>query len=88
MHFFRIDIQMYQHPSGNWKNEKLCKNTRPYGRRASTQFLVFPIATRVDITVYVYMNTENALHLHLIKSNLIAVYIPFFLNHAHIYCLC
>ena len=37
-HFFRIDIQLYQH---SWK-----------GRRVSTQFLVFPISTRVDITVY------------------------------------
>ena len=36
----------------NWKNEKLCENTPPCGRRVSTQFLVFPISTRVDITVY------------------------------------
>ena len=26
--------------------------TPPFGRRVSTQFLVFPISTRVDITVY------------------------------------
>ena len=30
----------------NWKNSKLCENN------VSTQFLVFPISTRVDITVY------------------------------------
>ena len=36
----------------NWKNSKLCENTPPCGRRVSTQFLVFPISTRVDITVY------------------------------------
>ena len=38
----------------NWKNSKLCKNTPPCGRRVSTQFLVFPISIRVDITVYQY----------------------------------
>ena len=27
---------------------KLCENTPPFGRRVSTQFLVFPISTRVD----------------------------------------
>ena len=50
-HFFRIDIQLYQH---SWKleNSKLCENTPPCGCRVSTQFLVFPISTRVDITVY------------------------------------
>ena len=55
-HFFRIDIQLYQH---SWKLEKLeivwkhsVENTPPCGRRVSTQFLVFPISTRVDITVY------------------------------------
>ena len=30
----------------------MCENTPPCGRRVSTQFLVFPISTRVDITVY------------------------------------
>jgi hypothetical protein len=30
---------------------KLCENSPPFGRRVSTQFLVFPISTRVDITV-------------------------------------
>jgi hypothetical protein len=30
----------------------LCENTPPFGRRVSTQFLVFPISTRVDVTVY------------------------------------
>ena len=33
----------------NWKNSKLCENTPPCGHRVSTQFLVFPISTRVDI---------------------------------------
>jgi hypothetical protein len=28
------------------------KTPLPFGRRFSTQFLVFPISTRVDITVY------------------------------------
>jgi hypothetical protein len=37
---------------GNWENSKLCENTPPFGRRVSTQILVFPISTRVDITVY------------------------------------
>ena len=36
----------------NWKNSKLCENTPLCGRRVSTQFLVFPISTRVDITVH------------------------------------
>ena len=31
---------------------KLCENTPPCGHQVSTQFLVFPISTRVDITVY------------------------------------
>jgi hypothetical protein len=34
------------------QNSKLCENTPPFGRRVSTQFLVFPISTPVDITVY------------------------------------
>ena len=41
---FRVDIQLYQH-EWNWKklkNEKLCG------------FLVFPIPTSVDISVYLY----------------------------------
>ena len=52
-HCFRIDIQLYQH---SWKIEKpeLCENTRPCARRVSTKFLVSPISTRVDITVYQY----------------------------------
>ena len=29
-----------------------CMKTPPCGRRVSTQFLVFPISTRVAITVY------------------------------------
>ena len=36
----------------NWENGKLCENTPPAGSRVSTQFLVFPISTCVDITVY------------------------------------
>ena len=35
----------------NWKDLKLCENTPPCGRRVSTQFFVFPISTRVDITI-------------------------------------
>ncbi len=45
-------IYSYINTRGNWKNSKLCENTPPFGRRVSTQFLVFPISTRVDITVY------------------------------------
>ena len=45
-------IYSYINTRENWKNSKLCENTPPCGRRASTQFLVFPISTRVDITVY------------------------------------
>jgi hypothetical protein len=54
-HFFRINwyIYSYINTRGNWENSKLCENTPPFGRRrVSTQFLVFPIPTRVDITVY------------------------------------
>jgi hypothetical protein len=40
---------------GNWENSKLCENTPPFGRRVSTQFLVFPIPTRVDIRFSVTM---------------------------------
>ena len=50
-HFFVL-IYSYINPRENWKNSKLCENTSPCGRRVSTQFLVFPISTRVDITVY------------------------------------
>ena len=45
-------IYSYINTRENWKNSKLCENTPPFGRRVSTQFLVFPISTRVDITVY------------------------------------
>jgi hypothetical protein len=48
-HFFRIDIQLYQH---SWKLGKLEIVWKHFGRRVSIQFLVFPISTRVDITVY------------------------------------
>ena len=47
--------------SGNWENEKLCGNTTPGGRSVFTQFRVFPISTRVDITVYQY--GKNVLYL-------------------------
>ena len=44
---------MYINTRGNWENTKLCENTPPFGQRhVFTQFLVFPIPTRVDITVY------------------------------------
>ena len=49
---FSVLIYSYINTSGNWKNEKLCGNTTPAGRSVFTQFLVFPISTRVDITVY------------------------------------
>ena len=42
-------IYSYINTRGNWENSKLCENTPPFGRRVSTQFLVFPISTRVDI---------------------------------------
>ena len=45
-------IYSYIHTRENWKNSKFCENTPPCGRRVSTQFVVFPISTRVDITVY------------------------------------
>ena len=45
-------IYSYINTRENWKNSKLCENTPPCGRRVFTQFLVFPISTRVDITVY------------------------------------
>jgi hypothetical protein len=57
---------------GNWENTKLCENTPPFGRRVSTQFLVLPISTRVDITVYqhgkcfifvIYQYGKNVLYL-------------------------
>ena len=52
-HFFRIDIQLYSiNTRGNWENSKLCENTPPFGHRVATQFIVFPISTRVHITVY------------------------------------
>ena len=51
-HFFRIDIQIYQKYQHSWKLEKLEIETPPRGHRVSTQFLIFPISTRVDITVY------------------------------------
>ena len=43
---------MRMNTRGNWENSKLCENTPPLGRRVSTQFLVFPIFSCVDITVY------------------------------------
>ena len=49
---FSVLIYSYINTRENWKNSKLYENTPPCGRRVSTQFLVFPISTRVDITVY------------------------------------
>jgi hypothetical protein len=49
---FSVLIYSYFNTRGNWENSKLCENTPPFWRRVSTQFLVFPIFTRVDITVY------------------------------------
>jgi hypothetical protein len=49
---FSVLIYSYINTSGNWENEKLCGNTMPEGRSVFTQFRVFPISTRVDITVY------------------------------------
>ena len=49
---FSVLIYSYINTRGNWEDSKLCENTPPFGRRVSTQFLVFPISTRVDITVY------------------------------------
>ena len=50
--FFVYSIYSYVNTRRNWKNSKLCENTPPFGRLVSSQFLVFPISTRVDITVY------------------------------------
>ena len=49
---FSVLIYSYFNTRENWKNSKLYENTPLCGRRVSTQFLVFPISTRVDITVY------------------------------------
>ena len=46
---FSVLIYSYINTSGNWENEKLGG-----GRSVFTQFRVFPIFTRVDITVYQY----------------------------------
>ena len=51
---FSVLIYSYINMSGNWKNEKLCRNTTPAGRSVFTQFRAFPIFTSVDITVYQY----------------------------------
>ena len=51
---FSVLIYSYINTSGNWKNEKLCRNTTPAGQSVFTQFRVFPIFTSVDITVYQY----------------------------------
>jgi hypothetical protein len=55
-HFFRVDIQLYQH---SWKLGKLEIVLKHSALRAScfhAQFVVFPISTRVDITVYQHGN--------------------------------
>ena len=51
---FSVLIYSYINTSGNWKNEKLCRNTTPAGRSVFTQFRVFPVFMSVDITVYQY----------------------------------
>ena len=57
-HFFLTDIQLYQH---SWKLEKNrnCVKSLPHGHHVSTQFLVFPICTHVDITVYQHIFVKN-----------------------------
>ncbi len=45
-------INSYINTRENWKNSKLCENTPLFGRRVSTEFLVFLISILVDITVY------------------------------------
>ena len=57
---FSVLIYSYINTSGNWKNEKLRRNTTPAGRSVFTQFRVFPIFASVDITVYQY--GKNALY--------------------------
>jgi hypothetical protein len=47
-------IYSYINTRGNWENSKLCESTPPFGRRVSTQFLVFPITTSVDIHTYIH----------------------------------
>jgi hypothetical protein len=49
---FSVLIYSYINTCGKWENSKLCENIPPFGRRVSTQFLVFPISTRVDIIAY------------------------------------
>ena len=49
---FSVLIYSYINTRENWKNSKLCENTPPCECRVSRQFLVFPISTRVYITVY------------------------------------
>ena len=49
---FSVLIYSYINTSENWKNEKLCGNTKSAGRSIFTQFRVFPIFASVDITVY------------------------------------
>jgi hypothetical protein len=49
LYFF---VLYYTIARGNRENSKLCENTPPSGVAYSTQFLVFPFPTRVDITVY------------------------------------
>ena len=61
-------IYSYINTSENWKNSKLCENTPPCGRRVSTQFLVFPISTRVDITVYQHGKCFIFLKYYLVQS--------------------
>jgi hypothetical protein len=67
---FSVLIYSYINTRENWKNSKLCENTPPFGRRVSTQFLVFPISTRVDITVYQHGKCFIFLKYHITQTNL------------------
>ena len=42
----------------------------PFGRRVSTQFLVFPISTSVDITVYISTVYQHGKCFIFVKCNL------------------
>ena len=61
----------------------MCENTPPCGRRVSTQFLVFPISTRVDITVYQHGNVLYFLNITLEKCIFL-----YFLTHFDLLDLC
>ena len=71
-------IYSYINTRENWKNSKLCENTPPCGRRVSTQFLVFPISTRVDITVYqhgkCFIFLNSLLRLYIVEGVVLSCY--------------